>query len=128
VVRLQIEGGTGDMPSIEGTTTTCDQRGTLRQFSISGSPRGWRGTRFRINTARRDEFDDAGVQFATIDGEWKGNEMRVSATLERFRQRRGAAVSPSADPPMTQPTVHVDLVRGTSAAFANACQQLAHGR
>src|SRR3954468_17322552 len=127
-VRMQIEGGTGDMPSIEGTTTTCDRRGTLRQFSISGSPRGWRGTRFAINTARRDEFDDAGVRFATIEGEWKGNEMQVTATLERFKQVRGASISSTADPPLPEPVVHFNLVRGTSGDFANACQQLARGR
>src|SRR5437762_5317767 len=32
VVQLEIEGGTGDVVSIEGTATTCDRRGTLRHF------------------------------------------------------------------------------------------------
>ena len=122
-VQLQIDGD-AESPPIEGAALTCDHRGTVRHFSITGSPHNWRGSRFRITTARQDEFDDEGVRFATIEGAWSGNTMSVTATLEPFKQNGGASIGSTANPPLPEPQVHFDLIRGNNNDFATACGRL----
>lgn len=123
VARLEIDGD-GENPSIEGTATTCDERGTVRKFQIRGGPRNWRGSRFGITTSRTDEFDDEGVRLARMDGEWAQNTMRVTATLDTFKQVGGASISSSADPPLAAPVVHFTLRRGGARDFLDACRGL----
>ena len=129
MVELQIAGaGTDATESIDGSALTCDRRGTLRHFSISGTPHNWRGSRFQIYAARRDEFDDEGVQLGAMEGEWSGNAMRVIAPLERFKHVGGAWSSSTADPPVVPSVVHFNLVRGSRDDFAAACTGLRGAR
>jgi hypothetical protein len=122
LVHLDI-GGDSENPPIDGTATTCDDRGIVREFSLSGWPRGWRGRTFRLNTGGEGEKDGAGVRLARIDGAWERDTMRVTATLDYFKRVNGASVSSSADP-HPEPVVGLTLRRAPAQEFSAACGRI----
>jgi hypothetical protein len=123
IVHLSIDGDS-DPPPLEGTATTCDARGVLRTFDISGSPHGWRGKRFAITTSRSHEVDEDAIELARVDGEWAGDSMRVTAVLHQFTGARHASGSSAADSSRGDSVIQFALHRGNRREFGAACARL----
>ena len=119
LVLFAIEGD-NENPPIDGAVTTCDERGVVRTFSLSGWPHGWRGTTFRLETGGSGDADGVAVRLARIDGEWAGDTMRATATLEYVTRVGGSAISSSTDP-QPAPVAPVTLHRGGRRDFNAAC-------
>ena len=87
LLLLQIDGDR-ENPPIGGTAATCDDRGVVREFSLSGWPRGWRGKEFRIDASGTGDTDGAGVGPGRLDGAYDGDTMRVAARLRALAEGR----------------------------------------
>jgi hypothetical protein len=120
LLHLDISGDS-ENPPIDGSALTCDERGVLRTFSISGGPHGWRGTTFWLTTSRSEEVDDEWVQIRRLEGDWTRNTMHAVATLEGFKRAGGSLVS-EGDLTRHQPVVRFTLERGHTADYLAECR------
>jgi hypothetical protein len=66
ITRERAGGGGND---IAGSASLCDGRTEPRTFGVTGDPRNWRGTHFRLTTYVTENHDGEGVQLGDVGGE-----------------------------------------------------------
>jgi hypothetical protein len=82
---------------IEGTAATCDARGTVLRYRVSGSPDGKQAERLRLGANPEREPGPDGLKLSVLSGAWDGgNQLNLEADF--IWRRDGAAVSSTADP------------------------------
>lgn len=116
VIRLELSGDS-ENPPIQGRATTCNARGELRTFPITGGPRNWRGSRFWIRAEPAAGDATEPILLSGILGEWSGDRMEADATLEPLKVTGPPESAPA-------PVVRFTLERGGRPAFVAACQRL----
>ena len=117
VLRRRVESDgivCGRCNQIEGTAVTCDARGTVRRYEVSGSPRDRQGHQLHIGAIPAQSPPPDGLELDTLIGTWDGAD--TLALKADFFWRRGKSGISSSDDPATQP-VPVRLQRqGTAHA------------
>lgn len=116
----------GDYPcarcaQIEGTATTCDERGTVLRYHISGSPKDRHARSMLLGATPEKEPAPDGLEFSTVSGGWDGAD-RLDIEAD-FVWRRGRSTISSTDDPATQP-VPAPLERRGAGAFEAICAQV----
>lgn len=106
---------------LEGSALTCDGRGTIRRYSVSGSPYDRRAHRLHLGAGPEASPPPDGLELSTVIGDWDGQD--VLAMQADFFWRRGKSAISSTDDPATQP-VPVRLERKPSSAFDAMCAEL----
>jgi hypothetical protein len=86
---------------IDGTAATCDARGTLLRYRVSGSPEGRQAERVHLGTSPEREPPPEGLELNVLRGAWDGAS-GLNLEAHFIWRRAGAAVS-STDDPATQP-------------------------
>ena len=109
-------------PYIEGRARLCDRSNEIRDFTISGRPDNWRGTRFHVSMSSAVE-QDSRLGPGELQGEWKGDAIRATGVLVSHGPVATAEVSRSSGPEVP-PQVHYALRRGSEGDFLAACQRL----
>lgn len=105
---------------IEGSGVTCDAAGTVRPYSISGSPRDRHGRELHLGAKPPDPPPD-GLELDTLHGGWDGVDL---LTLDAdFFWRRGTSGISSTDDPATQP-VPLRMQRIEETDLTAACKRL----
>lgn len=107
---------------ITGTAVTCDARGTVRRYRVSGTPSDRQGRRLHIGATPAQSPGPDGLELDTLIGTWDGAD---TLTLNAgFFWRRGKSGISSADDPATQP-VPVRLQRQRAARAQERQENLA---
>lgn len=71
----------GSCPDIEGWARMCRPGGQPDEFGVSGDPRNWRGTVFRLEAGARDRAPGRYTGLGRLEGEWDGGDtIRLRAT------------------------------------------------
>lgn len=98
---------------IEGTAVTCDARGLVRRYRISGTPKDRHGSQIHFGAVSDQSPSPDGLELDTLSGTWDhADTMTLAAD---FAWRRGASAITSTDDPATQP-VPVRLQRQSASA------------
>jgi len=114
---------------LAGKAWLCDGQTEPRDFGVTGDPRNWRGTRFRLRTYVTENRDGEGVQLASVDGEWdRRDHWDVTAALRLLRIRNGGVFT-SSERTRDQVTledipIRFALTRGTYRMFRETCDRL----
>jgi hypothetical protein len=97
---------------VQGTATTCDARGTVRAYEISGSPTDRRASSLRLGAVPASDPRPDGLELDVLVGRWDGADaLELNAD---FHWRRGQSAISSTDDPATQP-VPIQLTRDALA-------------
>lgn len=103
---------------IEGRAATCDGRGVVRRYRISGSPKDRHATDILLGAVPDPQPPPDGLEFSAIRGGWDGADaMTLRAS---FHWRKGTAAISATDDPATQP-VPLRLRRSDAAGFEAVC-------
>jgi hypothetical protein len=86
---------------IEGIAVTCDARGTLLRYRVSGSPSDRQGRQLHLGAVPEPDPPPEGLELDVLRGSWDG-DARLDLEADFFWRRGGAGVS-STDDPATQP-------------------------
>lgn len=130
-VYFELGGG---MPSgrhgrsyINGRARWCDGSGEIRDYTVSGTPENYRGTRFHLSTSSVVERT-SGVSPAGLQGEWSVDEIRGRSELFTHARRATATASRAVDETHTSVAkareVRYRLQRGSESDFLSACRAL----
>jgi hypothetical protein len=107
---------------IEGNAATCDARGTVLRYRISGSPSDRRGTHLHLGAVPDRQPPPDGLELDVLSGTWDGGDgLDLQAD---FFWRRGAAAISSSDDKATQP-VPLRMQRDAAKGFETMCGRLA---
>lgn len=82
---------------IEGTAATCDARGTVLRYRVSGSPAGKQAGQLRLGANPEREPPPDGLELSVLSGTWDGGS-QLDLEADFIWRRDGAAVSSTADP------------------------------
>jgi hypothetical protein len=97
---------------IEGIAVTCDARGLVRRYRISGTPKDRQGSQIHFGAVSDQSPPPDGLELDTLIGTWDhADTMTLAAD---FAWRRGTSAISSSDDPATQP-VPVRLQRQSTA-------------
>jgi hypothetical protein len=108
---------------IEGTLRTCDERGRIWQYRLSGTPEDRAVTRLQGSTQPIDSPPPDGLSLSSFRGSWDGAD---ALNLEvQFYWRKGASAITSSADPDTQGWVPLPLRRNTKAEFTARCKRIA---
>lgn len=103
---------------IEGRAATCNGRGEVRRYRISGSPKDRHATDLLLGAVPDPQPPPDGLEFSTVRGAWDGaDRMTLQAT---FHWRKGTAAISATDDPATQP-VPLLMHRSNERAFEAVC-------
>jgi hypothetical protein len=124
-VAFALERGTNSDGSIcancaqiDGRAVTCDAQGTVRRYTVFGSPTDRAGHRLHLNLKPEHDPPPDGLEFHAADGTWDGADaLTLQAT---FQWRRGRSAISSTDDPATQP-VPLVMARTGTAAGSGGC-------
>lgn len=106
---------------IEGTATTCDARGTILRYRISGSPTDRQGRTLHIGARPETSSPPDGLELDGLRGTWDGSD---TLSLEAgFFWRRGTSAISSTDDPANKP-VPLRMARQRPSAFESVCGAL----
>jgi hypothetical protein len=106
---------------IKGTAATCDARGTVLRYRVSGSPKDRHGRQLHLGAVPAlDPAPDA-LEIDTLVGTWdQGDVLELQADFSW--RRNGSAIS-STDDPATQP-VPMRMERKGTKTFEAMCAAL----
>ena len=104
---------------ISGKARWCDERGEIRDYTISGHPENWRGSRFYLSLSSVADRD-AGASPGELRGEWQGDEIRAAGIM-LSHSRVATATATRSSGPAAPPQVVYKLRRGTEEDFLAAC-------
>jgi hypothetical protein len=97
--RVPRAGECVSCSQLEGTAVTCDARGTVRRYRVSGSPKDRTGRLLHLGVIPVPSPPD-GLELNTLIGSWDGAD---SLALDAdFVWRRGTSLS-GGDDPATEP-------------------------
>lgn len=82
---------------IEGTAATCDARGALLRYRVSGSPAGKQAERLRLGASPERDPPPDGLELSVLSGVWDGGS-HLNLEADFIWRRDGAAVASTADP------------------------------
>lgn len=105
-------------PQIKGRAATCDARGQIRRYRVSGSPKDRHATDLTLGTIVDPQPPPDGLELNALRGAWDGGDRL--AMHARFFWRKGIAAISATDDPATQP-VPVQLQRSDAASFDAVC-------
>lgn len=108
--------------SLEGTLHSCDERGTVREYTVDGDAKDRDAKRFVVHAKPVEEPPSQGLTFSWIQGRWDGAdalELRPS-----FFWRRGDGAVTGPDFPDTQSDALLRMERGGEAKFRALCAQI----
>lgn len=106
---------------IEGSATTCDPRGTVLRYRISGSPKDRQGRQLHLGAVPVPQPPPDGLELDVLVGTWDGADaLELQAD---FHWRRGGSAISSTDDPATQP-VPIRMERKGQSAFEALCATL----
>jgi hypothetical protein len=103
----------------EGRAKTCESRGAVRDFDVSGSVDNWSGTRFMFQLSRGEGFSGKGP--GDVRGEWKDDAIRAIAELVTYGHTATAEAVRGEDR-TSPPQIRYALRRGTEDDFLAACK------
>ncbi len=107
---------------IEGTAATCDARGTVLRYRLSGSPADRQGRQLHLGAVPARQPLPDGLELDILRGTWHGaGELSLDAGF--FWRRDGSGIS-TTDDPATQP-VPMRRQRKSTADFNTLCKALA---
>lgn len=119
LLYLDIEGYVGSRSIyITGTARWCDANGQIRDYTLTGGPDNWRGRRFHLSFATKNERD-SGFSPGAMQGEWNGDQIRMLGTYLRHERTASASEQQASQP--SPPPVRSTLRRGDEQAFLTAC-------
>ena len=108
---------------IEGTLRTCDERGRIWHYRLSGKPEDRAVTRLHGSTQPIESPPPEGLSLSSFRGGWDGAD---ALNLEvQFYWRNGASAITSSADPDTQGWVPLPLRRNTEADFTARCERIA---
>ena len=106
---------------LKGSAATCDARGTVLQYRVSGSPRDRQGRQLHIGASPTPQPPPDALELSTLAGTWDyGDLLELEAD---FHWRRGGAAISSTDDPATSP-VPIRMERKPAAVFRAMCDSL----
>jgi hypothetical protein len=103
---------------IDGRAVTCDARGRVRRYEVSGSPTDRAGHRLHLNVKPDTDPPPDGLEFRSASGTWDGAD--TLALQAKFQWRRGRSAISSSDDPATQP-VPLVMARAATAPTSRPC-------
>jgi hypothetical protein len=103
---------------IEGTAATCDARGTLLRYRVSGSPADKQAEQLRLGASPEREPPPEGLELSVLSGTWDGGS-QLNLEADFIWRRDGAAVS-ATDDPATQP-VALQMAPAGETALETIC-------
>lgn len=106
---------------LAGRAATCDGRGVVRHYRISGSPEDRHAQRLHLGASPEATPAPDGLELSTVEGRWDGAD-RLTMEADFF-WRKGASAISSTDDPATQP-VPVALERKPLSVFESMCADL----
>lgn len=103
---------------IKGAAATCDARGTLRRYRISGSPADREGRQILLGAVPDADPPPDGLELEVMRGTWnRGTRLELAAD---FHWRKGISAISATDDPATQPVpLAMDAV--DESAIATLC-------
>jgi hypothetical protein len=107
---------------IEGTAVTCDERGRVWRYHVSGTPDDRHATRLLAGTQPVTVPRPDGLSMSAVRGGWDGAD---ALDLEaEFAWHRGtSSISSTADPD-TRDWVPLPMRRGVEADFRARCRRI----
>lgn len=103
---------------LEGFASTCDDRGAVRRYRLSGSPTNREGRELRLGASPMPEPPPEGLELSTIRGRWDGGD---ALELEAdFIWRRGGAAVSATDDPANQPVL-LHMARQSDVNLGDVC-------
>jgi hypothetical protein len=107
---------------IDGTLKSCDERGTVREYTVDGTPDDRDAARFSIHAQPVEEPPSEGLTFSWIKGRWDGAD-RLELAPSFFWQKGTGSIS-GPDYPETQGEPSLPMRRGGEAEFRAACDAI----
>lgn len=106
---------------VKGTADTCDERGTVLRYRISGSPKDRQGRQLHLGAIPVPQPPPDGLELDTLIGTWDGgNVLELQAD---FFLRRGQSAISSTDDPANQ-SVPLRMQRGQVTELDTLCAAL----
>ena len=108
--------------TLEGTLHSCDEHGTIREYTVDGEPKDRDARSFSIHAKPVEKPPSQGLTFNWIQGRWDGAdrlEMRPS-----FVWTRGTGAATGPDFPETQRDPELSMQRGGEAEFSVMCERI----
>jgi len=113
---------------IEGEAATCDARGTMRRYDVSGSPSQRDGGQLRLGASPAVDPAPDGLELSTLRGAWdRADALDLEAD---FVWRKGISAISSTNDPATQPVplkMHAVEQSAIETLCATAAQRLKRG-
>jgi hypothetical protein len=107
---------------IEGRAATCDMRGAVLWYRVSGSPSDRDGRQLHLGATPERDPAPEGLELDVLRGTWdSGDTLALEAG---FVWRRGRAAQSSTGDPATQP-VPLRMRRDAAKGFETMCGRLA---
>jgi hypothetical protein len=106
--------------AMDGTLRSCDERGTVREYTVDGAPADRDATQFSIHAKPVEQPPSDGLTFSWIKGRWDGADRLELAPSFFWRKGTGAISGP--DYPDTQGETSLPMRRGAEADFRAACE------
>jgi hypothetical protein len=107
---------------IEGSVATCDARGAVLRYRVSGSPSDRQARRVHLGAQPEREPPPDGLELDTLIGTWDGAD--ALALHADFVWRRGGSSISSTDDKATQ-SVPLHMQRDAAKGFDTMCGRLA---
>lgn len=102
-------------PDIEGTARICAPGQTPDGFTISGDPRNWSGTEFRLSAAANKRPPGTYTNLGELEGEWDGHDtIRLHAKPYIIVVNPDGSTTVSSDMQPPDPKVTIELRRAQS--------------
>ena len=111
---------------MDGTLLSCDEHGTVREYTVDGTPEDRDAARFSIHAKPVEEPPSEGLTFSWIKGRWDGADRLELAPSFFWRKGPGAISGP--DYPDTEGEASLSMRRGGEAEFRAACAAVRAGR
>lgn len=106
---------------IKGRADTCDERGTVLRYRISGSPKDRQGRQLHLGAIPVPQPPPDGLELDTLIGSWDGGDL-LELQADFFWRRGQSAIS-STDDPANQ-SVPLRMQRGQVTELDTLCAAL----
>ncbi len=97
---------------VKGTADTCDARGTVLRYRISGSPKDRQGRQLHLGAIPVPQPPPDGLELDTLVGTWDGGDV-LELQADFFWRRGQSAISSTDDPANQSVPLHMERRRVT---------------